>query len=562
LRRLRAPILVLVAVFAVSIIGLSLIPGVDGEGRAWQMSPFQALYFMAYTATTIGFGEIPHDFTDTQRLWVTAMIFASVIGWAYLIGSLLALSQDRAFRSALVTRRFGREVSRLNEPFYLIAGFGETGMRVGRALDALGFRCVVLDIDESRVEEAKLMDLGQDPPALTADAKIPQHLLAAGLARRGCKGVLALTNDDQANLAVAMSVRLLNPGVPVLARAMTRETAANMASFGTDHIINPFAKFGGYLALAIASPGSYRLLSWLTGLPGTTLKPETAPPRGHWIVCGYGRFGREVVRAFRAHGLDVTVIDPEERPVEGLRSVRGLGTEAEPLIEAGVQRAVGIVAGTDDDISNLSIAVTARELNGTLFTIVRQNLQANRSLFDAFHADIHMVSSEIVANECLALLHTPLLGRFLAVVREKEDAWADAVIERLQAVMGEEAPEIWSVSLTAHGALAMYRALFAEGRRVSVADLLRDPRERSQRLACEALQLLRASGSFVLPDASMALEPGDQLLFAGRREARTVQWPVLRNLNVRDYVLTGVDAPGSWIWQRLVRRRARAAMKP
>jgi Trk K+ transport system NAD-binding subunit len=553
LRRLRAPILYLVVVFALGIVGLALIPGVDAEGRAWRLSAFQAFYFMAYTATTIGFGEIPQPFSDAQRLWVTAMIFASVIGWAYLVGSLLALAQDGAFRAALVARGFRRAVRRLGEPFYLIAGFGETGVLVGRALDTLGQRFTVIDIDESRVQEADMAGLRQHAPALAADAKMPEHLLAAGLAQRNCRGVLALTNDDHANLAVAMSVRLLNPDVPVLARAMTHEAAANMASFGTDHIINPFAKFGGYLALAIASPGSHRLLSWLTGLPGTTLKPETAPPRGHWIVCGYGRFGREVVRAFRGHGLDVTVIDPQERPAGDLPAVRGLGTDAEALTQAGAQRSVGLVAGTDDDITNLSIAVTARELNGALFTIVRQNLQANGALFDAYHADIRMVSSEIVANECLALIHTPLLGRFLAVVREKDDAWADAVIERLQASIGEEAPEIWCVSLSASGAPAMHRALSAGGR-VSIADLLRDPGEREARLACEALYVLRAGEPHVLPPDGFVLQPGDEILFAGRHEAREAQWPMLRNVNVRDYVLSGVEAPGGSLWQWLTRR--------
>lgn len=555
LRRLRAPILVIVGVFAFSMAGLALIPGVDGEGRVWHFTLAQALYFVAYTATTIGFGEIPAAFTDTQRLWVTAIIFASVIGWAYLLASLLALARDPAFRMALVAGRFRRQVAALREPFYLICGFGETGMLVGRALDATGRRFALVDIDEARVEEADLMDLSQDPPALAADARLPDHLIAAGLAKPECRGVLALTNDDKANLAVAMSVRLLHPEIPVVARAMSRDTVANMASFGVDHIINPFAKFGGYLALAIASPGSYRLLSWLTGLPGTTLEPETAPPRGHWIVCGYGRFGREVVKAFREHGLDVTVIDPGERPVDGLPTVRGLGTEASPLVEAGVQQSVGIVAGTDDDISNLSIAVTARELNPNLFTILRQNLQANRALFDAYKADITMVSSEIIANECLALIHTPLLGRFLAVVREESDAWADRVIARLQASMGESAPEIWSVPLSTGGAYAVHRALFFEGARIPLGDLRRDPREREQRLACEALYLARGDKSFVLPADDFVLEPGDQILFAGTPEARDNQWSMLRNINVRDYVLTGLDAPAGWFWQRLARRR-------
>ena len=542
LRRLRAPILAIVAVFALGMVGLALIPGADEAGRPWRMSLFQALYFMAYTATTIGFGEIPRAFTDTQRLWVTAAIFASVLAWAYLLASVLALARDAAFRAALVGDRVRRQVRALTEPFYLICGFGETGMLVARALDRLGLRFALVDIDPARIEEAELMDLAQDPPALAADAKIPENLIATGLARNECRGVLALTNNDQANLAVAMSVRLLHPGIPVLARAMSRETAANMASFGTDHIINPFAKFGEYLALAIASPGSYRLLSWLTGLPGTTLEPETAPPHGHWVVCGYGRFGREVVQAFRGHGMDVSVVEDA-------------GTEAATLKQAGVERSVGIVAGTDVDIANLSIAVTARELNPNLFTILRQNLQANHALFAAYRADILMVSSEIIADECLALIRTPLLGRFLAVVRGESDAWADAVIARLKASLGEDTPDIWRVAINAADAPALHRALLFEGKTIRVGDLRRDPAKRSEPLACEALHLLHEEKDEVLPPDEQPLAPGDQLLFAGTPDARDAQWPLLRNVNVRDYVLEGIEVPGGWLWQRLAKLR-------
>ena len=62
------------------------------------MGFFDAFYVMSYTATTIGFGEIPYPFTYNQRMWVTISIYLTVIGWAYAIGSLLALLQDRAFR--------------------------------------------------------------------------------------------------------------------------------------------------------------------------------------------------------------------------------------------------------------------------------------------------------------------------------------------------------------------------------------------------------------------------------------------------------------------------------
>jgi voltage-gated potassium channel len=550
LRRLRAPLIYLIVVFAAGIVGLALIPGVDADGRVWHLTVSQAFYFMAFTASTIGYGELPQAFTDTQRLWVTLLIFASVFGWAWLIASLLALAQDRAFRAALVATRFRRRVRALREPFYVICGFGETGLLVGRALDAFRRRLVVIELNEARAEEIELLELSQDVPVLNADAGLPEQLLSAGLAKPECRGVLALTNDDKANLAVAMSVRLLNPKVQVLARAMSRETAANMASFDTDHILNPFARFGAALALALASPGSYRLFTWLTGLPGTKLGPDLEPPRGRWVVCGYGRFGREVVDAFRKLQLDVTVIDPAERPVDGLHAVRGAGTEAAPLIEAGIRDAVGIVAGTDDDVTNLSIAVTARELNKSLFTIVRQNLQANRALFKSYAADITMFSSEIVANECLALLKTPLLERFLKIVRERDDAWADAVIAKVQDLVGERVPDIWGVTITPAEAPALYRAIARKECTITLGDMLRNPLARDSQLALVPLLHVRERNIEPMPAGEIELAAGDALLFAGRTSARRAQRTLLSNVNVRDYVVKGIEVPGGWVWQR------------
>jgi len=552
LRRLRAPIILLIVVFAAGMVGLVLIPGLDEHGEPWHMTMFQAFYFTSYTASTIGFGEIPHEFTDRQRLWVTFIIYASVIGWAYLVASLLSLGRDRAVRKSLTDSRFRRRVDALVEPFYLICGFGETGQLIARALDLRGRRFVVVEIDETRAQEVDLMDFHQAPLALAADARLPDNLAAAGLRRDQCRGVLALTNDDQANLAVAMTVRLLEPNVPVLARAMSRETAANMASFGTHHIINPFARFGEQLALAISAPANYRLVSWLTGLPGTRLNPENSPPRGAWVVCGYGRFGREVVRAFHAQGLEVTIIDPNAPDDPKVPSVRGLGTEAEPLAAAGIHAAVGVVAGTDDDVNNLSIVVTARQLNPRLFTIVRQNLHANRALFDAFDADVTMVSSELIASECLAVVRTPLLATFLEIARHRDAAWAHALIARLQAACGEPAPAIWSVTLNIADAPAIYHLLMDHGH-ATVGDLLRQPSNRDETLACVPLFLKRTDEAVELPGDRFVLQPGDRLLFAGRSWARDQQQSLLRSDKVRDYVLTGRDPPVGWIWRRLKR---------
>jgi voltage-gated potassium channel len=550
LRHMRAPLIVLTAIFAISVGGLVAIPGVDAQGNPWRMDFFHALYFISYTATTIGFGEIPHAFTDEQRLWVIFCIFLSVIGWAYAISKLFAVIQDRGFKQALTGQRFARSVRRLGEPFYLICGYGETGQLLARSLDHLNIPFVVIDIDPERIDELDLQDYLFDAPGLVGDARLPNNLIMAGLTHPSCVGVIALTNDDSANLAVAIAVRLLNPEIPALCRATTVDVAANMASFGTRHIIDPFEKFAEYLALAIRSPGSYRLLEWLTGLPGTELAAERVPPRGRWLVCGYGRFGQAIVRHITHEHLDVTLIDPKPPSRKtALPWILGVGTSAETLREAGVNGAVGIVAGTDDDINNLSIVVTARELNPNLFVVLRQNLQANHELFKAFDSDFTVVPSEIIAHECLAILTTPLLSRFLAIVKRKDDAWADDVIARISAVTGTLVPAVWSVTLDAWQAPAVVETIHRST--IALDSVMRDPVDRERQLPCIPLMLVRGAEDIEMPAPDLMLRAGDSILFAGMSSAIQDQQSILRNLNVLNYVLFGTQVAGSWLWRKL-----------
>ena len=175
------------------------------------MGFFDAFYVMSYTASTIGFGEIPYPFTYNQRMWVTISIYLTVVGWAYAIGSLLALVQERSFRQALALQHFSRKVERMREPFLLIAGYGRTGELLARSLDALGRRFVVIDRDGDRIDDLYLDSYHADVPGLVADAGDPGHLAVAGLDHPACEGVLALTEDDEANLAVAQTARCCAP---------------------------------------------------------------------------------------------------------------------------------------------------------------------------------------------------------------------------------------------------------------------------------------------------------------------------------------------------------------
>ena len=551
LRRMRVPIIVVIVIYAISVVGLTLVPGIDGDGNpAPAMSFFHAFYFISYTATTIGFGEIPNAFSDAQRMWVTLSIYLTVVGWSYSVVTLIALLQDKSFQNTLTVDRFARRVQRLKEPFYLVCGAGETGNLICRTFDRVGHAFVVLEKDELRVEEVDLQDFKTDIPALAADARLPDNLLLAGLRHAKCRGVLAVTNDEEANLAIAIAVRLLNPQVPVVARARSPSVAANMASFGTDHVINPFERFAEHLALAVAAPERFRLIELLTSLPETPIPEPHRPPHGQWILCGFGRFGHAVARHLAPTGITLTVIDPSA--ADANQAIPGDGTEAATLLAAGIEAAAGIIAGTDNDVNNLSIAVTATELRPDLFVVLRQNHAANSPLFDAYHADFAMVPSHIVARESIAVLTTPLLAEFLKALQDKDEAWCRQLVERLQKVNHGLTPAVSSLHFNASDAPAVHRALIRDTP-ISLDQLLRDGTERSRPLAALPLLVERDGRRILLPDADFRLAAGDRLLLASGLAARRNLEFTVDNANELNYVLTGNEATGSLLSRLLPR---------
>lgn len=559
-RRMRQPLLTLVAVYAVAVLGLTLIPGRDADGNLWHMSIFHAFYFVSYMGTTIGFGEIPEAFSDAQRLWVTFAIYATVIAWIYAIGNVLTLVQDKAFQHALAEMKFARRVRRFTEPFYLIAGYGQTGSELVRALTSRDQHVVVVDIREDRVNGLKLENLPEAVPALQADARWPTHLREAGLEHPRCAGVVALTDNNEANLKIAITSKLLHPQITVICRADSHDVEANMASFGTDYIIDPFDAFALHLATALDSPGLYLLHEWLTGVAHSQLvEPVYPPTAGTWIVCGYGRFGKAVYERLRKQGLDVVVVEatPEKTGIPDKGVVVGRGTEAETLLQAGIGRAAGLVAGTDDDANNLSIIMTARDLNAKLFVVARQNHRDNQPLFDAVEADIVMHPSVIIANRIRVLLGTPMLYEFMQLAKSQDDEWACELISRLVAVISTTVPDVWETPIDEESARAAYDWLKYRAGAVTIGDLMRAPDDRTRPMPVIPLMWHHEGKRVLLPEPETRVRPGDRILWCGRHNVRRRMLWNLRSHHMLAFAVTGeVRSEGAVMrWFERQRRR-------
>jgi Trk K+ transport system NAD-binding subunit len=557
IRRMRAPLLTLIVTYAVAILGLVLIPGQDAQGNPWRMDFFHAFYLVSYTATTIGFGEIPYELTDGQRMWVILCIYATVVVWFYSIGTLIALLQDNGFRRAVTELKFARRVRRRSDPFYLVCGYGETGSVLVQALTDRNRHAVTIDIDERRIDLLKLENLREYVPALTADARRPEHLLEAGLRHPLCAGVVALTNVNEANLKIALTAKLLRPDIQVICRADSHEIEANMASFGTDHIFDPFDIFALYLVTAIQAPCLTLLHEWLTSLPDKCLgEPIYPPARGLWVLCGYGRFGKAVHKYLRSEEVELVVVeqDPVSRGQPGGKCVVGRGTEAATLEQADIRRAVGLVAGTDDDADNLSIVMTALQLSPDLFVVARQNNLENQQLFDAVGADIVMHPSSIIADRIRVLLGAPLLLELESYARYQDDAWACQLISRIAALVDDRVPEVWEIRACGEEAHAVCEAI-SRGKQVTIGHLLSDPRNRDERLPVIPLLLLRRKERRLLPPEDLRLRIGDRLLVCSRPGVRSRMDWTLQNVHALGYIRTGDSIPGGVLWRWISNRR-------
>ena len=274
MRRMRRPLILLILIYTFSVFGMTLIAGQDPAGNPVRTDFLDAMYFVAILATTIGFGEVPYSFTEAQRLYTYIILFPNVVAWLYSIGTIISLFVDPQFRRVLEASRFARQARRIRGPYYIVCGFGHTGQMIVTGLLKRGISAVVIERNESIIHSMALSERFAHLPSLAGDVT-DRHLLdVAGLCSdlKNCIGVIANTNDDHANLTIAITTKLLRPELPVMARAESRRTVANMASFGTDHTVDPYTIFAQRFYLALKSPTKYVVQDWLISVPGTKLR--------------------------------------------------------------------------------------------------------------------------------------------------------------------------------------------------------------------------------------------------------------------------------------------------
>lgn len=334
------------------------------------------------------FGHIGGDVVGLITLVALVTIGLST----YTINYSRQISDRLAPFAGLFGRRAGHRESSLAatstgpEPAdTMIFGLGSYGTRIAEQLEDRGRRVVGIDFDPEAVGRWNARQM----PAVFGDVRDPDF--ARTLHLEGIRWAISSIRDRDVNLALLEGLRHSGYTGRIAAAAYDEADCVDLSQAGADLVFSPFddaAVQAVDLVFAtedqIARKAMDKLIESMSD---------------HYIVCGYGRMGQQIVKDLNRYNVPCVVVEwnPEQLPklkAQEIPHVEGKATEDISLIRAGVERAKGLIAVAASDEENVFIVLTAKVLNPKLFVVARSILQENEDKLR--HAGANRVMSPYV----------------------------------------------------------------------------------------------------------------------------------------------------------------------
>jgi voltage-gated potassium channel len=143
--------------------------------------------------------------------------------------------------------------------------------------------------------------------------------------------------------------------------------------------------------------------------------------RQHYIICGYGRVGRQVAQVFETSKVPYVVIDNSRDAVADLEArnipyVLGDATSDDVLLSGGILAARGLIACSDSDVDNVYVTLSARALNANLRIVSRAGVRDTEKKLIMAGADRVISPYFISGTRMAALVTQPVISDFLDLV--------------------------------------------------------------------------------------------------------------------------------------------------
>ena len=143
--------------------------------------------------------------------------------------------------------------------------------------------------------------------------------------------------------------------------------------------------------------------------------------KNHFILCGYGRTGNEIAAQLKYNKMDFVIIDKDPTIEASIQEIDvpyviGDATEDETLEKANVSQAKGLLCALSDDVDNLYLTLSARNLNPGLIIVTRCIKSSNEVKFKKAGANKIILPYEISGRRMVSSIIKPDVTDFLDVV--------------------------------------------------------------------------------------------------------------------------------------------------
>ena len=230
----------------------------------------------------------------------------------------------------------------------------------------------------------------------------------------------------------------------------------------------------------------------------------------HFIICGFGRVGRQVARDLRGGGNKAPGDRQQHREpggrTRGRRSVhRGRGRRRGSARAAGIERARGVIACVDSDAENIFITMTARELRSDIQIIARASAEDSEKKLLRAGADRVISPYKTSGSEMARVALHPQVGGAVEVADYRmEEIEVSADCDGAGKTIGDVRGGSVIVALRRHGGGLEPQPVAADGDRRRGTSWSRSarPRRSSGSRACSSRSAVRDGAVSAAPCGS------------------------------------------------------------
>jgi len=193
----------------------------------------QCLYMTVISTFTVGYGEAIPIVTPADKIYTMIVIVLGLGTMGYGVSQMTAFFVEGELHGILARRKMDKRIAAMKDHF-IVCGTGEVGHYVIEELISTKRPFIAVDTDE---EHLKKVSEGRSFPYIIGDATDEAVLASAGI--KEAAGIVCALQHDRDNLVLAMTCRMNNPKIRIVAKSHDVNLSQRLKNAGADSVVSP-----------------------------------------------------------------------------------------------------------------------------------------------------------------------------------------------------------------------------------------------------------------------------------------------------------------------------------